>query len=42
MRTLTFGPDGVGKIVYLILEDQRRLFAWRGGVRGRQVVGLGP
>lgn len=25
MRTLTFGPDGAGKIVYLILEDQRRV-----------------
>lgn len=25
MRTLTFGPQGEGKIVYLILEDQRRV-----------------
>lgn len=25
MRTLTFGPHGEGKIVYLILEDQRRV-----------------
>jgi hypothetical protein len=25
MRTLTFGPHGAGKIVYLILEDQRRV-----------------
>jgi hypothetical protein len=25
MRTLTFGPHGEGKTVYLILEDQRRV-----------------
>jgi len=25
MRTLTFGAHGAGKIVYLILEDQRRV-----------------
>lgn len=25
MRTLTFGPHGEGKIVYLILENQRRV-----------------
>jgi hypothetical protein len=25
MRTLTFGPNGEGKAVYLILEDQRRV-----------------
>ncbi|HEV2778523.1 MAG TPA: hypothetical protein VGX25_03910 [Actinophytocola sp.] len=25
MRTLTFGPSGEGKIVYLILEDQCRV-----------------
>lgn len=25
MRALTFGPDGRGDIVYLILEDQRRV-----------------
>lgn len=25
MRTLTFGPHGAGKIVYLILDDQRRV-----------------
>jgi hypothetical protein len=25
MRTLTFGPHGEGDIVYLILEDQRRV-----------------
>lgn len=24
MRTLSFGPNGEGDIVYLILEDQRR------------------
>jgi len=26
MRTLTFGPHGEGKIVYLILENQRRVY----------------
>jgi hypothetical protein len=25
MRTLTFGPLGAGKVVYLILDDQRRV-----------------
>lgn len=25
MRSLTFGPNGEGDIVYLILEDQRRV-----------------
>ncbi|MEO6086677.1 MAG: hypothetical protein ABIQ18_26545 [Umezawaea sp.] len=25
MRALTFGPEGQGDIVYLILEDQRRV-----------------
>ena len=25
MRTLIFGPHGEGKVVYLILEDQRRV-----------------
>jgi hypothetical protein len=25
MRTLVFGPSSEGKIVYLILEDQRRV-----------------
>ena len=25
MRTLTFGTSGQGKIVYLILEEQRRV-----------------
>lgn len=25
MRTLTFGPHSEGKIVYLILDDQRRV-----------------
>jgi hypothetical protein len=25
MRTLTFGPHGEGEIVYLILDDQRRV-----------------
>lgn len=25
MRTLAFGPNGEGDIVYLILEDQRRV-----------------
>jgi len=25
MRTMTFGPNGEGGIVYLILEDQRRV-----------------
>ena len=25
MRTYTFGPNGEGLVVYLILEDQRRV-----------------
>lgn len=25
MRTLTFGPNGEGDLVYLILDDQRRV-----------------
>ncbi|GAA3458857.1 hypothetical protein ACFFSW_34465 [Saccharothrix longispora] len=25
MRALTFGPDGQGDLVYLILDDQRRV-----------------
>jgi hypothetical protein len=25
MRALSFGPNGEGDIVYLVLEDQRRL-----------------
>lgn len=25
MRTLTFGPDRQGSVIYLILEDQRRV-----------------
>lgn len=25
VRTMTFGPHGEGKLVYLILEDQRRV-----------------